>query len=224
MILKEFFVTCMVFTFAIIGFMPHALGNVDSLNSGFYLKNDVHTNILEIGKEVDVVFFLVDNSDDPYVNNLAGMVGYAIHLSNGTDMMIHPPRNEQPIDQAMMEYNKRMENLYVNFQETSTMKDFQIFSFKPEELPQSIKFPFTPQTNGKYFMILYHDFGSSPYTYNKGAFGSFLVVEKFSKAVDEDGECKKKEFRRIIKHDYSSVVCVSPSSISALKARGWALN
>jgi len=49
--------------------------------------------------------------------------------------------------------------------------------------------------------------------------GGLVVVEKFSKAVDENGTCKNDEFRRLIKYDYSAVACVN--SEIAWKLIGW---
>ena len=54
--------------------------------------------------------------------------------------------------------------------------------------------------------------------------GGLVVVDQFSKAVDENGECKNEKFRRIIKHDYSTMVCVYPSTVSKLQDSGWAVD
>ncbi len=53
--------------------------------------------------------------------------------------------------------------------------------------------------------------------------GADAVVEKFSKAVGENGICKNDNFRRLIKHDYSTVACVDDLSAFKLIGRGWGI-
>ena len=53
--------------------------------------------------------------------------------------------------------------------------------------------------------------------------GSLVVVDEFSKAVDEDGVCKNENFRRLIKYDYSTLVCVDSDTAWKLIGRGWGL-
>ena len=53
--------------------------------------------------------------------------------------------------------------------------------------------------------------------------GSLSVVDKFSKAIDESGVCKNEKFRRLIKHDYSTLVCIDSETAWKLIGRGWGL-
>jgi hypothetical protein len=53
--------------------------------------------------------------------------------------------------------------------------------------------------------------------------GGTVVVEKFSKTMDEGGICRDDNHRRLIKHDYTVVACVSFDTGVKLIERGWGL-
>ena len=50
-----------------------------------------------------------------------------------------------------------------------------------------------------------------------------LIVAKYSKAINENGKCNNNEFRLLIKHDFSNLVCVDPANALKLKQLGWAI-
>ena len=84
-----------------------------------------------------------------------------------------------------------------------------------------IRFPFTPQNTGVFFLeqeILYsHDDGFYPISDSSGI--QFHVVEKFSRAANEDGLCKKSEMVSLLKPDLFTNVCVTPQTAKSLTAR-----
>ena len=43
------------------------------------------------------------------------------------------------------------------------------------------------------------------------------------KDIHENGSCNNEDFRRLIKHDYSKVVCVDGQTAWKLIDRGWGL-
>lgn len=53
--------------------------------------------------------------------------------------------------------------------------------------------------------------------------GGTVVIDKSSNAVDENGMCKNDGLRYLIKHDYSTVVCVTSETAWKLIGRGWRL-
>jgi hypothetical protein len=50
--------------------------------------------------------------------------------------------------------------------------------------------------------------------------GGLVVIDNHSKAIDDHGACKNNKFSYLIKHDFSTTVCVDPSSVFKLKERG----
>ncbi|NIU02245.1 MAG: hypothetical protein GWN01_15485 [Nitrosopumilaceae archaeon] len=49
----------------------------------------------------------------------------------------------------------------------------------------------------------------------------FVVVEKYSKAIGTNGACKNPDLMHVIKPNYSSVICVTPSTYQQLHDRWW---
>jgi len=52
--------------------------------------------------------------------------------------------------------------------------------------------------------------------------GGYHVVSEYSKAVDENGVCKNPKLLTLAKHDFSTLVCVTPETHHELITRGWA--
>ena len=86
---------------------------------------------------------------------------------------------------------------------------------------KEIIFPFSPQETGEFFLkqqIVYsHDDGVS--SVGGVSMIPFHVVDKFSKAADEDGFCKKSTMVNLFKPDFSTNVCVTPQTAIKLMTR-----
>ncbi len=52
--------------------------------------------------------------------------------------------------------------------------------------------------------------------------GGYFVVSKYSKAINDDVTCKNPELLPLAKHDFSTLVCVTPDTHHELITRGWA--
>ena len=52
--------------------------------------------------------------------------------------------------------------------------------------------------------------------------GGYHVVSQYSKAIGDNGHCKNPELLTIAKHDFSTLVCVTPETHHELITRGWA--
>jgi hypothetical protein len=52
--------------------------------------------------------------------------------------------------------------------------------------------------------------------------GLHHVVSKYSKAIDDDGACKNTELSPLTKHDFSTLICVTPVTRHDLITQGWA--
>lgn len=59
--------------------------------------------------------------------------------------------------------------------------------------------------------------------YSSGSHGGgYHIVSHYSKAIAENGECKNPELGPIVKHDFSTLVCVTSDTRHELITRGWA--
>lgn len=94
-------------------------------------------------------------------------------------------------------------------------------NFTANEIPKTFKFSYIPKEVGIFPITK----GAMSHT---GVWGgetsqSFIVVEKFSKAMKFNGQCQKPfpEFTLIIKPDFSIGTCVKMDTRSKLKERGW---
>jgi len=52
--------------------------------------------------------------------------------------------------------------------------------------------------------------------------GGYHVVSKYSKAIDQNGSCKNTKLIPLVKHDFSTLVCVTAETHHELITRGWA--
>jgi len=101
--------------------------------------------------------------------------------------------------------------------DTTDTAEFRFDSLNSNE----ISFPFYPQEVGRFFLrqdISYqHDSGISPA--GGHSLMPFDVVEKFNKATNEDGLCKKTNMASLFKPDFSTNVCVTPQTAMKLMDR-----
>lgn len=145
-------------------------------------------------------------------------IGYAIQSG---DQMLRPPMHENATDAEHEEFSIKMQKQSKEFPKQSPIVDSYDFVVDIEN-PFYIKFPFVIDESGQYTRQFYkttHIFEGP----SSSGMGGFVVVDKFSKAVDENSQCKNDDLRRLIKHDYSTVVCVGFSSAFKLIERGWGI-
>lgn len=188
-------------------------------DSAMFTDNMTQIAILEAGKEYYVIQ-KVDFRDDNFAKNatFSVVVGYALQRG---DTMLHPPRGENVTDADHQEFMKKGQKQNIEFsQESDIAKSFEFVA--DIDKPFYVKSPIIIEESGQYTGQYYKKLKSSPIS--SSSMGGLVVVDKFSKAVDENGICKNNDFRRIIKHDYTTLVCVDPSNVFELKERGWALN
>jgi len=184
-----------------------------------FTKNMIPLSTLEAGKE-HYVIQKVDFSDDNFAKNstFSAVVGYAIQKG---DKMIPFPKGENVTDADHQEFSEKMRKLRNEFYQESEIAESFEFVVNSEK-PFYVKSSLTIEESGKYTRQYYEKLKFSPAIMGSNM-GGLVVLDKFSKAIDENGKCKNDEFRYLIKHDFSTAVCVEPSSALKLKERGWAL-
>lgn len=185
-----------------------------------YTKNTMAPlSILEKGQQYSIVQE-VDFSDDNFAENSTfnAVVGYAYQKG---DKMIHPPRGENVTDadhQEFAENNQKLNNNFYQQSEIAKSFEFKINSEKPFYVKSYLDF----NESGLYTHQYYKKLKNSP-TIKSSNMGGLVVVDKFSKAIGENGVCKNENLNRLIKHDYSTLVCVNSDTYWKLKERGWGL-
>lgn len=185
-----------------------------------YTKNTMAPlSILEKGQQYSIVQ-KVDFSDDNFAENsiFNAVVGYAYQKG---DKMIHPPKGENITDADHREFaenNRKLNNDFYQHSEIAKSFEFKINPEKPFYVKSSLNF----NESGLYTHQYYKKLKNSPATISSNM-GGLVVVDKFSKAVDDSGVCKNENFRRLIKHDYSTLVCINSDTAWKLIERGWGL-
>lgn len=166
--------------------------------AGFYsADNKKLSPIFELGERVLMQEKLFAESSPSYApdGNLSGTVNFMI-LDNPTSSMMYLEENE---------YN--MVEKFVNE-----------FDLNISNLPKLFSQPFVPAQTGKFTYVI----STNLHPDNTGGktTGGLIVVDKFGKSYVENNGCKE-GFAKIIKPDYSSLVCVISETHSKLVQRGW---
>ncbi len=191
------------------------------IGKGAIFKNDLMgLAILEAGTQyfaiVKAEFTESSFGDKPTA--VDATAGYAIKKG---DHIPRPPMHENATDKEHMEFSMKQQKLIEEFPKQSSIEDSYDFVVDVKN-PFYIKFPFVVEESGQYTRQFYrttHIFEGP----SGSAMGGLVVVDKFSKAVDENSVCKNEDFRRLIKHDYSTVVCVTGETAWKLIGRGWGI-
>lgn len=94
-------------------------------------------------------------------------------------------------------------------------------NFTANESPKTFTFSYTPQHTGIFPFT--KGVISNSGDYHREESQSVIVLEKFSKAMKFNGQCKKPfpEFALVIKPDFSTGACVKMDTSAILKERGW---
>jgi len=104
---------------------------------------------------------------------------------------------------------------------TSANKDSQTIQTNQYEFPLIVNFTVAFEKPGVHH-YLYYEHMTEPGGYGGSSGGGYHVVSKYSKAIDQNGACKNKKLIPLAKHDFSTLVCVTPETHHELITRGWA--
>jgi hypothetical protein len=104
---------------------------------------------------------------------------------------------------------------------TSGKRDSQTFQTSQYEFPIIANFTMTFEKKGVYrYSFFEHMIEPGGSTGSSG--GGYFVVSKYSKAIDNNGQCKNPKLLTLAKHDFSTLVCVTAETHHELITRGWA--
>lgn len=107
-------------------------------------------------------------------------------------------------------------------EEKLTKKFYKNIEVKPEDLPKTFYIDVSLNETGSYMSINHAIYFNLSH---KGGnmFSGFKVVEKISKAINENWDCKRPELITLVKYDYSTAVCVTPNTANELIKRGYGI-
>lgn len=187
-------------------------------DAAIFTKEMIPRSIVEAGEQF-FVLQKVDFSNDNFAKNSTfdAVVGYA--FEKGDKMTRPPTQNATDADHQKFSMQMRKQNNEF-YQNAEFTKSFELKVHA--EKPFLVKSSFVLEESGKYTHQFYKKLKNSPAVSNSNM-GGTTVVEKFSKAMSENGRCENENHRILIKHDYSAVVCVKGETALKLKERGWGL-
>lgn len=170
---------------------------------GIFTESMLESGLLETGKTYYVIHKVEPRQTDFPNNTQFATVGYYFHAGRLSS-----------------------EELFI---ETRVTGDSHRFAVGPEK-PFFARFSASVDEIGKYTYEFYQHVYQYQDSYERDMLigsgtgtGPLTVVEEYSKAIGEDGRCKMSELTRVIKHDYSTVVCTTKETKAKLQNRGWAL-
>ena len=104
---------------------------------------------------------------------------------------------------------------------TSGYRDSKTIQTSQYEFPIIVNFTVTFEKPGVHrYSFFEHTIEPKGSSGSSG--GGYFVVSKYSKAIAENGTCKNPELLPLAKHDFSTLVCVTPHTHHELITRGWA--
>lgn len=161
-------------------------------------------------------------SSNQHQEQTDGNINNIFNSKNGTGLVTL--KKGQEVD-VIFNYDFRNDKIFDGYVYYNIAEAGQLISqsqnFTISEIPKTFKFSYTPQNVG----IFSFTKGAMSHTgVSSGEQTQFIaVVEKFSKAMEFNGQCKKPfpEFSFVIKPDFSTIVCVTMDTKQILKERGW---
>ena len=210
--------------------------SIDDSTGNFYITNGIDKHVSKFspegillttwGGEADWnMSRQTEQQDDPTrvpdngVYSKDGLPLYMLEKNQDVDIIFHlNPAMQENATKATMTYF-----IETHDDEILDTGEMIVVSLDSSESKQPIVVPFSWSQNGSYFLrdqIEYVD--DDDYTW-AGHSGSkqFIVVGKFSKAINDEGVCKKESLIPAFKRGFSSVVCVSHDTSYVLYERWW---
>lgn len=189
-------------------------------NGAIFKNNFAGLGVLEVGTNYHIIqkAEFTESSFGDKGTQVNATIGYAIQFG---DQMLHPPMQENATNEDHEEFSIKIQKQTKEFSQQSSIGDSYDFVVDVKN-PFYIKFPLVIHESGQYTRQFYkttHIFEGP----SSSEMGGITVVDKFSKAIDENAQCKNDNFRSLIKYDYSTVVCVDSETALKLVERKWGI-
>jgi len=104
---------------------------------------------------------------------------------------------------------------------TSANRDYKTIQTSYFEFPIIVNFTVAFENPGAH-NFSYYEHMIEPGGSSGSSSGGIHVVSKYSKAIEGNGACKNPKLITLAKHDFSTLVCVTPDTHHELITRGWA--
>ena len=169
------------------------------------------TSIAQIGTPIEIII-PVEKS------HTSGTVGYSINFASNEFESPDAPNSDDTDTQ--LDFMQQQITFMDNFHEKAVYRDsIKYDNLTDTDLPKFFNFTHVPLTKGQMYLITYNHRGDSEENDRVDYWEGFVVVEKYSKAVDQNGACKNPDLITVIKPSYSSVICVTSSTSQQLHDR-----
>lgn len=103
--------------------------------------------------------------------------------------------------------------------------DDEMAEFKADsiDISKPLSIPFVPQEPGSYYLrqTVFYEYDHNASGSVGGGNKNFVVVDEFSKALDDEGSCRNSDLLRYQKQDMSNAVCVTHPTFVQLLQRGY---
>jgi hypothetical protein len=103
---------------------------------------------------------------------------------------------------------------------TSGKRDSKTIQTSQYEFPIIVNFTMTFEKKGVYHYSFFEHM-IEPGGSSGSSGGGYHVVSKYSKAIDNSGQCKNPKLLTLAKHDFPTLVCVTAKTHHELITRGW---
>lgn len=209
--------------------------SIDDLTGNFYITNNIDKTVSKFSpngtllakwggqadweasrqtESQDETMRVADNG----VYNKKGLSLDMLEKNHDADIVFHlnPAMQENTIEAKVKYIILTLDDTIVEASEII------IISLDSPESKEPIVLPFPQLQEGSYFLkqkVEYVDDQDNTWSGSSGT-RQIIVVDKFSKAInEEDGMCKKESFVHVPRPGFSGAVCVLPDTFYALSAR-----
>jgi hypothetical protein len=158
-----------------------------------------------VGQDYHLQVVLRDESQ--YANSTVN-VGYRFNLMERVPNKL-TPESEKPF----MGFESRYS--------TASIRDSKTIQTSQYEFPIIVNFTVSFEKPGVH-QYSYIERSVDPPGSGGSHGGGYHVVSEYSKAIGENGVCKNTKLLTLAKHDFSTLVCVTPETHHELITRGWA--
>ncbi len=159
----------------------------------------------KVGQDYHLQVVLRDESQ--YANSTVN-VGYRFNLMERVPNKL-TPESEKPF----MGFESRYS--------TASIRDSKTIQTSQYEFPIIVNFTVSFEKPGVH-QYSYFERSVDPPGSGGSHGGGYHVVSEYSKAIGENGVCKNTKLLTLAKHDFSTLVCVTPETHHELITRGWA--
>lgn len=160
---------------------------------------------------------VIDREEFTHMHGLKQIGNYTFSITLLKELTLYEKLEERGVDIIRGEIGFGITSLG---DEKPTVQFYKNIEVKPEELPKTFYIDVSLSETGSY-MISNHAVYDNLINKGGDVWNAFKVVKKISKSINENWNCKNPELIILVKHDYSTAVCVKQNTANELIKRGY---